>query len=87
MDLGDPVSYLALEEGTPVFASDGRELGRVGRVVFDAEADIFEGLIVEGDGEARFADGDDVVLAMHERGVVLAVDSAGARDLPAPGDR
>lgn len=87
MDLGDPVSYLGLEEGTPVFASDGRELGRVGRVVFDADADIFEGLIVEGDGEPRFADGDDVVLAMHERGVVLAVDSAGARQLPAPGDR
>ena len=87
MDLGDPVSYLGLEAGTPVFASDGRELGRVGRVVFDADADIFEGLIVEGHGEPRFADADDVVLAMHERGVVLTVDSAGARELPAPGDR
>ena len=87
MDLGDPVSYLALEEGTPVFASDGHELGRVGRVVFDADADIFEGLIVEGDDEPRFADGDEVVLAMHERGVVLAVDSDGARRLPAPDER
>jgi hypothetical protein len=56
-------------------------------VVADADADIFEGLIVEGDGAPRFADGDAVVLAMHERGVVLAVDSAGARELPAPGDR
>jgi sporulation protein YlmC with PRC-barrel domain len=87
MDLGDPVSYLGLEEGTPVFASDGRRLGHVGRVIFDADADIFEGLIVEGDREPRFADADDVVLAMHERGVVLAVDSVRARELPAPGDR
>jgi sporulation protein YlmC with PRC-barrel domain len=87
MDLGDPVSYLGLEEGTPVFASDGHELGRVGRVVADADADIFEGLIVEGEGGARFADADDVVLAMHERGVVLAVDSAAARELPTPDDR
>jgi sporulation protein YlmC with PRC-barrel domain len=87
MDLGDPVSYLGLEEGTPVFASDGKEIGRVARVVFDADADIFDGLIVDGEGGARFADGDDIVLAMHERGVVLAVDSGAARRLPAPGDR
>jgi len=75
VDLGDPVSYLGLEEGTPVFASDGREIGRVGRVVAD-EA-----------GGQRFADGDDIVLAMHERGVVLTVDADGARQLPEPGDR
>jgi len=87
MDLGDPVSYLALEEGTPVFASDGREIGRVRQVIFDADADIFEGLVVDAEGDRRFADGDDIVLAMHERGVVLAVDSAGARGLPTPGGR
>ena len=87
MDLGDPVSYLGLDEGTPVFASDGREIGRVARVVADEGADIFEGLIVDGEAGSRFADADDVVLAMHERGVVLAVDSAAARELPAPGDR
>jgi sporulation protein YlmC with PRC-barrel domain len=87
MDLGDPVSYLALEEGTPVFASDGRRVGKVARVVADEDADIFEGLIVDGHGGERFADGDETVLAMHERGVVLAVDSAGASRLPAPRER
>lgn len=87
MDLGDPVSYLGLEEGTPVFASDGREIGRVGRVVADEDADIFEGLVVDVAGGQRFADGDDIVLAMHERGVVLTVDADGARQLPEPGDR
>jgi hypothetical protein len=87
MDLGDPISYLALEEGTPVFASDGHEIGRVARVLADADADIFEGLIVEGEIGTRFADGDDIVLAMHARGVVLAVDREGARELPEPDER
>jgi sporulation protein YlmC with PRC-barrel domain len=87
MDLGDPVSYLALAEGTPVFASDGREIGQVGQVIYDEGSDIFEGLVVDGDGGRRFADGGEVVLAMHERGVVLAVDSDGVRALPTPGAR
>lgn len=87
MDLGDPVSYLGLDEGTPVFASDGREIGRVGRVVADEDADIFEGLVVDLDGGERFADADDVVLAMHERGVVLTVDADGAQRLPEPDER
>jgi sporulation protein YlmC with PRC-barrel domain len=88
VDLGDPVSYLALDTGTPVFASDGREIGRVAQVVADADADIFEGLVVDlDDGGRRFASGDDIVLAMHVRGVVLAVDSGGAESLPDPGDR
>jgi sporulation protein YlmC with PRC-barrel domain len=88
VDLGDPVSYLALDTGTPVFASDGREIGRVAQVVADADADIFEGLVVDlDDGGPRFAAGDDVVLAMHARGVVLAVDSGHAQALPDPADR
>jgi hypothetical protein len=88
VDLGDPVSYLALEAGTPVFASDGTEVGRVGRVIADTDADIFEGLVVDlDDGGQRFAEGDDVVLAMHARGVVLSVDADAARALPDPADR
>jgi sporulation protein YlmC with PRC-barrel domain len=87
MDLGDPISYLALEEGTPVFASDGHEIGRVASVVADTDADIFEGIVVEGEIGTRFARGDDIVLAMHTRGVVLAVDSAAARSLPEPDER
>jgi hypothetical protein len=43
--------------------------------------------VVDGDGGRRFADGGEVVLAMHERGVVLAVDSDGVRALPTPGAR
>ena len=36
-DLGDPSSYMALEDGTPVFSSDGRELGSVHHVLADME--------------------------------------------------
>jgi sporulation protein YlmC with PRC-barrel domain len=88
VDLGDPVSYLALDAGTPVFASDGREIGRVRQVIVDIGADIFEGIVVDlQDGGQAFAEGDDTVLAMHRRGVVLSVDAEGARALPDPADR
>ena len=45
-DRGAPMSYLTLEEGTPVLASDGTEVGRVEHVLADADADIFDGLVV-----------------------------------------
>jgi hypothetical protein len=40
-DLGAPISYLTLEEGTPVYASDGRECGKAAHVLADPEADVF----------------------------------------------
>jgi uncharacterized protein YrrD len=86
VDLGDPVSYLALAPGTPVFASDGAEIGRVVEVVADDGADIFEGLAVELDGGLRFADAE-LVASMYERGVLLTVDGAAADRLPDPAGR
>ena len=84
MDLGDPISYLALEQRTPVFSADGHEIGRVAEVVADAEADIFDGLILDlDDGGRRFIEGERVI-AMHERGVVLTVDAGEAKQLPVP---
>jgi PRC-barrel domain len=84
VDLGNPISYLALEPGTPVFSADGLEIGRVAEVVADTDADIFDGLILDlgGDGR-RFIEGERVI-AMHERGVVLTVDAEEARQLPVP---
>lgn len=40
----DPVSWLLIEEGWPVFAADGETIGRVEEVL--AGADIFSGLVV-----------------------------------------
>ena len=39
-----PIAWLALEEGTPILASDGAEIGRVTTVVADEQKDIFSGV-------------------------------------------
>jgi PRC-barrel domain len=84
MDLGDPISYLVLAKGTPVLCSDGHELGRVEHVLADADADVFDGVIVAvGGGGHRFVDASEVA-DLHERGVVLAIDEAAAGRLPEP---
>ncbi len=38
------IAWSALETGTPIVASDGREIGRVTSVVADEEKDIFSGV-------------------------------------------
>lgn len=39
-----PISYMALQKGTPVLATDGNELGTVWDVIADDQKDIFSGL-------------------------------------------
>jgi len=82
-DLGDPISYLVLAEGTPVYASDGEtEVGRVRHVLADEASDIFDGLVLSGLGGAdRFVDAPEAG-RLYERGVVLALTAAEARALP-----
>ena len=86
MDLGNPASYLVLADGTPVLSADGRAIGKVEHVLADADADVFDGVIVDmraGPGGHRFADADQVE-AIYERGVVLRVAAADAERLPQP---
>jgi len=88
MDLGDPASYLVLADGTPVVTSDGREVGKIEHVLADADADVFDGVIVDmraGPGGHRFADASQVE-AIYERGVVLAMSSDAAERLPEPAE-
>ena len=60
-DLGRPVSYLALEEGTAVLGSDGDEVGHVAHVLADEENDIFDGIVIShGLGHHTFADAEQV---------------------------
>ncbi len=86
MDLGDPVSYLVLSHGAPVYSSDGEEIGKVTHVLFDEAEDVFDGVVIGehifGE-EHRFADADDVQ-AIFERGVVLKLDRAASEQLPKP---
>jgi uncharacterized protein YrrD len=85
-DLGAPSSYITLQEGLPVYSSDGKPLGKVEHVLADPEVDVFDGLVIDTSvlpGGHRFVDAPQVE-EIYERGVVLALDAAGAGDLPEP---
>ncbi len=87
-DLGAPSSYLALKAGTPVYSSDGNELGRVEHVLADADADIFDGVVLDTSvlpGGHRFVDAPEVD-EIHERGVVLRIAADAAESLPEPSE-
>lgn len=44
--MADPVSWLLIERGWSVLASDGSEIGHVDEVVGDSGEDIFDGLTI-----------------------------------------
>src|ERR671916_2824897 len=88
MDLGPPTSYLSLQPGMPVFSSDEQSIGKVEHVLADADADIFDGLVIDarlGPGGHRFADATQVD-RLYTGGAVLALDAAAAERLPEPGE-
>jgi len=75
-DLGPPIAYLALEEGTPVYDREGGQIGVVEHILGDLTADVFDGVIVHTKplpGKHLFADVDQIA-ELRERGVVLSVD-------------
>jgi len=90
-DLGDTASYLTLEKGARVIASDGEDVGTVEHVLADEDVDVFDGIVFDGivfdvrlgPGGWRFADAEQVA-DVYERGVVLTVDNQAARALPEP---
>jgi PRC-barrel domain len=86
MDEGLPIAYEVLEDGVPVYSSDGRQLGVVDHVVAAPEEDIFHGVVMRVGGERRFIAADQVA-ELHERGVDLRIDSADAATLPPPEGR
>jgi hypothetical protein len=85
-DHGPPISYLTLAPGTPVLASDGSRVGVVAHVLADADADIFDGIVIDcrgGPGGHRFVDAPEVA-RIAERAVTLSIDAAAAARLPHP---
>jgi len=85
-DLGNPISYQALQQGAGVYSSDGEKLGRVARVMADPDTDIFDGIVIDttaGPGGHRFVDAPEVG-QIFERGLVLKIDAAAAAELPPP---
>jgi hypothetical protein len=82
-DIGPPIAYLVLAEGTPVYDRDGDQIGVLEHVLADVDLDIFHGLIVHTlplPGHHLFADADQIA-ELHERGVLL---NAGRDDLHEP---
>ena len=54
-DLGAPVSYMVLAEGTPVWDRAGDRVGTVEHVLADDREDVFHGLIIKTHDGHRYA--------------------------------
>jgi hypothetical protein len=74
-DLGEPVSYLVLKDGTPVYDSSGDRAGETEHVLADEADDVFHGLLVKTAEGHRFAAADRID-GLYERGVVINVPAA-----------
>lgn len=88
MDLGAPGSYITLQPGVAVYASDGEQLGVVEHVLAEPDKDIFDGIVLDTSvlsGGHRFVDAPQVG-EIHERGVLLSLDRAAADQLPEPSE-
>jgi uncharacterized protein YrrD len=84
VDEGLPIAYQLLEDGVPVLASDGKQVGTVGSVLSAPEEDVFHGLLINTPGHGiRFLEAD-AIASIHEHGVDLRIDSAAAQSLPEP---
>jgi PRC-barrel domain len=84
IDDGNAIHYGAVARGTPVYSSDGVQVGKVDEIVDNYREHILDGIVVETTGrELRFVDGPEVARTA-ERGVTLAISSAEAASLPPP---
>jgi hypothetical protein len=80
--MADPVSWLQIEQGWNVVASDGVSIGTVEQVEGDKQQDIFDGLAV-GSGapkQIRYVPGEQVGL-IYPGEVTLKIASAEASAL------
>ena len=81
---GYPIHYAAVQRGTPVYSSDGQQLGVVDEMVDNFREHILDGFVIEmTNGDLRFVDAPEVARTA-ERAVRLTIDSAAAAQLPTP---
>lgn len=83
-DLGAPVSYMVLAEGTPVWDRAGDRVGTVEHVLADDREDVFHGLIIKTHDGHRYASSAQVD-GIFERGVIVAVPAAQLAEVSADG--
>jgi sporulation protein YlmC with PRC-barrel domain len=84
IDEGHAIHYAAVRRGTPVYSSDGVEIGKVDEVIDNYREHILDGFVIETTGgKLVFADAPEVARTA-ERAVILSVDAAAAAELPPP---
>ena len=84
IDDGHAVHYTAVERGTPVYSSDGVELGKVDAVLDNYREHIFDGIVMEvPGGELKFVDAPEV-RRTAELAVTLSITAEEAAALPPP---
>ena len=85
---GEPISYMALENGTEVRSADGERIGEVAHVLADVDDDIFDGIVVDAShlpGGHVFADAAEVS-EIRTDAVTLNLDADACRELPQPSE-
>jgi hypothetical protein len=83
MDEGAAIAYEVLDEGVPVYASDGESVGTVEHVVAAPAEDIFHGIVIRAQVGSRLI-AADLIASLHERGVDLRIDATAVETLPEP---
>jgi hypothetical protein len=83
MDKGRPISYMALEVGTPVLSSTGTEFGTVEHVLQIPDLDLFDGIAVTTKGGLRFVDRDQITEITTTQ-VRCSLSNSECTDLPEP---
>jgi hypothetical protein len=84
IDDGPAIHYLAVPRGTPVYASDETQVGKVNQVVDNYREHILDGFVIETtSGDLRFVDAPEVGRTA-ERGVTLTITPAEVAELPPP---
>ncbi len=66
-DEGHAVSYKVLARGTPVWTSDGVEIGTVRAVLENEREHLFDGLVVDTPQGRRFVDAPEVARIAERR--------------------
>lgn len=79
-DLGAPIAYLVLADGTAVYDASGDRVGEVEHVLADEQEDVFHGLILKTASGHRFAAAKRIQ-GIFEHGVIV---DAPADRLPEP---
>ena len=85
-DHGDPISYHALQRGTPIFSADDQQLGTVERAIDNPKEHIFDGIVMIAGERHVWVDAPEVA-RITERRVTLTIDAEQAAALTdyAPG--